>query len=520
MGFFKYYILFLSAIMLSVFSKAQDFENAKFTIKNMGNYTNTKYSDFGPVISADGSKLYFTSRRPTTEKGKAKEKEEFENVYMIEKKGRSWKPAVILPEPINKPFSNNSIVALSNDGQKMLLFREHLNGKGDLYESFLNGDTWSEPLNLGPPINLTESHETSASIAPDGKTIYFISNRSGGIGGKDIYKCTKQKDGSWSKAENLGEIINTPDDEEAVYIHPDGRTLYFSSKGHESIGGYDIFYSVFDDGAWSKPENIGEPINTKEDDYFLVVGANGLTAYYSTASGRGGRGMTDIYEITFKIPPKKKYITLLKGVITDEISKKPIEAKIEIIDNVKNEVIAEFHSNSKTGEYLVSLPSGINYGINVIGDGYLFHSENFDIPKEKEYQEIIKNVALKKVEIGKKIVLRNIFFDTNKATLKDESVHELEKLLEILTENPKIKMEISGHTDDVGSEEYNQKLSEERAHSVVNYLVGKGIASDRLIFKGYGETQPLLPNINEDGTPNEENRQQNRRTEFEILSNE
>lgn len=515
-------INFLILFILTLKGFSQDFENDKFKIKNLGTYANTAFSDYGPVITADESVLFFTSNRPLTEKGKSKGRPEFENIYKIEKKGRSFRNASMMGEPLNIKNRNSSIIGLSNDGHKMLLYRDlFINGeiKGDIYESELKGDNWTDPVNLGEPICLENYNETSASFAPDGKTIFFVSDREEGMGGRDIYKCTKGTDGNWGKVENLGDSINTDLDEEAVFMHPDGRTLYFSSKGHNSKGGYDIFFSEFIEDHWTTPTNIGEPINTEEDDYFLVVGASGLTAYYSTAKGRGGRGMADIYQITFKAP-KKSFVTVLKGVVTEEASGNPVEAKVKITDNTKNEVIAEFESNSKTGEYLVSLPSGKNYGINVEAEGYLFHSENFDLPKEKEYQEVMKNIPLKKVEIGKKIVLRNIFFDVAKATLRDESIAELEKLRQVLEENPKMKIEISGHTDDQGADDYNQKLSEERAHEVVKYIIGKGIAEDRLTYKGYGESQPIAPNMNEDGTPNEENRQQNRRTEFQIISNE
>ena len=246
---------------------AQDFENDKFRIKNIGTYANTKYSDYGPVITADESVLYFTSKRPLSEKGKKREKEEYENIYRIEKKGRSFKTSTIMPFPINKGNKNNSILGLSNDGQIMLLYGDTLVNNefnGDIYESSLDGENWTEPAILGNPISLPESHESSASIAPDGKTIYFVSDRDGGIGKRDIYRCSKDVNGDWGKVENLGEVINTLEDEEAVYIHPDGRTLYFSSKGHESTGGYDIFYSVYEEGNWTTPVNIGAPIKDRK----------------------------------------------------------------------------------------------------------------------------------------------------------------------------------------------------------------------------------------------------------------
>ncbi|MCC7050197.1 MAG: OmpA family protein, partial [Bacteroidia bacterium] len=197
---------------------------------------------------------------------------------------------------------------------------------------------------------------------------------------------------------------------------------------------------------------------------------------------------------------------------TDAFTNKPLEATIDLIDNVKNEMLASFKSNSATGKYLVSLPSGKNYGIAVKAEGYLFHSENFDLPATADYQEVVKDVALKNISVGNKIVLKNIFFDTNKSTLRPESTSELERLIKLLNDVPNMRIEISGHTDNKGSADYNQKLSESRAHAVVEYLVGKGIISSRLEYKGYGLTQPISTNDTEEG------RQENRRTEFKILS--
>jgi outer membrane protein OmpA-like peptidoglycan-associated protein len=322
---------------------------------------------------------------------------------------------------------------------------------------------------------------------------------------------------------------------------PDGKTLYFSSKGHNTMGGYDIFKTVLENGIWSTPENIGYPINDADDDVFFVLSASGRRGYYAAAH-KGGVGEKDIYMITFlgaekepllstednllasvtapvketsvkqAVEIKGPQITLLKGIITDAFTNKPLEATIELIDNVKNEVLATFKSNSATGKYLVSLPSGKNYGISVKADNYLFHSENFDLPANADYQEVTKDIALKNVSVGTKIVLKNIFFDFNKSTLRPESTAELERLIKLLNDVPNMRIEISGHTDNKGSAEYNQKLSESRSKSVVDYLVSKGVNSGRLEFKGYGLTQPIASNDTEEG------RQENRRTEFKILS--
>ncbi|MBL4654957.1 MAG: OmpA family protein, partial [Bacteroidia bacterium] len=387
----------------------------------------------------------------------------------------------------------------------------------------------------------TKHREPSACFSYDGKTIYFVSNKPGGYGGRDIYKSTLDKKGKWGKSQNLGAVINSPYDEEGIFMQSDGKTFYFSSKGHTTMGGYDIFKSLLVDGKWTEPENLGYPVNTPDDDVYFVISASGKHGYYASAK-KGGVGEKDIYMITFLGPEKPlvlntednllasitttisealiepvvevktSSITILKGVVQDAVTQKVLEAEIEIVDNDIGEVIASFASNSKTGKYLITLPSGKNYGIAVKAEGYLFHSENFDIKLSTEYQEIIKNVDLKRIAVGSNIVLRNIFFDFDKATLRPESKAELLRLIKLLNDVSSMRIEISGHTDSRGSDEYNEKLSHSRAKSVVDYLIKEGIKSSRLEYKGYGESQPLATNDTEEG------RQFNRRTEFKILS--
>ena len=322
-------------------------------------------------------------------------------------------------------------------------------------------------------------------------------------------------------------------------MHPDGKTLYFSSEGHKNMGGFDVFKSTFNNGKWSEPVNLGYPINTPDDDVFFTIAASGTHAYMMGDARADGYGERDIYVVTFilekpvltntednliawRTEPVSETsmeaavntvsLTLLKGRVLDEATKEPVEASIILTDNVINEEIATFTSNSATGKYLVSLPSGKNYGIAVKAPGYLFHSENFDIPKTSAYQEVEKDIYLKKVEIGKEIVLKNIFFDFNKATLRPESKNELENLTQLMRENPTIKIEISGHTDNVGSAAYNKTLSQARAKAVVDYLINAGIPADRMTSAGYGFDKPIASNETDAG------RQLNRRTEFKITS--
>lgn len=511
-------------------------------IDNLGPDVNSPERDYSPLVTADESVLIFTSRRSsTTGGGKAPEDNMYwEDIYITSKEGDKWTTSRNMGKPVNRENQHDAPVALSADGQKLFIYIDE-NG-GDIYECDQRGITWSKPSRLNDNIN-TKYHESSASISSDNKTLYFVSDKEGGLGQHDIYKSVwDEKKQKWGEAINLGPTINTQYDEKGVFIHPDGKTLYFSSKGHNTMGELDIFKSVWDEKKkkWSIPENLGYPINTPDSDFDFVLSASGKHAYYS-AFKQDGYGEQDIYMITFITPknpvlqtednllasltePIKEtviakevviptaVVSILKGTIFDAVTKQPLEADIEMVDNQLNQVIATFKSNSATGKFLVSLPAGKNYGIAVKKENYLFHSENFDIPAASGYQEYVKDIGLKNVAVGQKIVLRNIFFDFDKATLRPESTSELERLTKLLQDVPSMKIEIGGHTDSKGSDEYNMKLSGSRAQSVVDYLVSKGIDKSRLTSKGYGETKPMADNNTEEG------RQLNRRTEFEIIS--
>ncbi len=511
-------------------------------IDNVGAGINSPYPDYSPVISADESIMLFTSRRPETTGGGMDPliNEPFEDIYLAERANGVWGQAKNMGTNVNTD-GHDSNCGLSADGQKFLIYKDV--NRGDVFISELEGVEWSKPSRLNKNIN-TDFHESSSCFSPDGNVIYFVSDKpEGGLGGRDIYKSTKDNKGKWGEAVNLGSVINTALDEEGVYLHPDGKTLYFSSKGHTSMGGYDVFKSIFDENlqVWTTPQNIGYPINTTDDDVFFTVSASGKHAYYSSIRP-GGFGEKDVYLITFlgeekrispvtevpmiskvsdsikeEVAPKKlevqeAQLTLLKGLILDENTKQPIAATIEIIDNEKNEVIASFKSNSVTGKYLVSMPAGKNYGISVHKEDYLFHSENFDLPKSSEYQEVEKVITLKNIAVGNSIVLKNIFFDFNKSTLRNESENEIQQLVKLLTDVPTMKIEISGHTDNRGSDEYNKNLSNLRAKAVFDRLIASGIDISRLTYVGIGEEKPIATNDTEEG------RQLNRRTEFKVLA--
>ncbi|MBX7180771.1 MAG: OmpA family protein [Bacteroidia bacterium] len=484
-------------------------------IQSLGAKLNSDKPDYAPIISADESELYFTSRRNSSGGLDPFDELPFEDIYRSYNINNQWTEASNVGAPLNTK-KHDAALGLSADGQTIFLF---LNG--DIYQSRLDGDQWTKPVKLNENIN-SSATEHSISLSADERTLFFTRDGNGGLGGRDIYWSKKDEKGNWGPAQNLGPEINTAYDEDGLFFHPDGKTLYFSSNGHNSMGGYDIFKAVFKDGKWSQPVNMGSPINTPDDDIFFVLSASGETGYFSSARP-GGMGDYDIYSVSIPKNNKKDQpfspLTLVTGSITDEKSKAPTEAGIQIIDNEKNEVVAELVSNSKTGKYVVSLPSGKNYGIAVIKDDYLFHTENFLIEPAKDFRKVEKAIELKKAKPGTRIALNNLFFDSDKYELRQESLNELNRLAQFLKAFPEVQIQINGYTDDKGEEAYNKTLSQKRAESVLQALVKRGIAADRLKAVGFGESMPVASNKNKDGSENPEGMALNRRIEFEILKN-
>ncbi|MBS4014322.1 MAG: OmpA family protein [Bacteroidetes bacterium] len=508
-------------------------------IDNMGNTINSVYDDYSPILSYQGNMLYFTTRRPIDNKAKRDKNDHkfFENIFVSQKLGNRWMPATELEGSINTKNSHDATAGISFDGQTLFVYKGDKGGH--IYESFLKNNKWSKPKKLPKTIN-TDFHQTSVALTRDGKTMYFVSNRTGSIGGKDIWMTTLDEKGRWAFPVNMGATINTEHDEESIFLAPDGKTMYFSSRGHNSMGGFDIFKTTFEHGRWTDPVNLGFPINSPNDDLFFTMDATGEIGFFSSVRPDGFGG-ADIYMVTFLGPEKpvihkteNHYIasiirpvkerligdaveivttpmTVIKGKITDEKTDDPLFATLELYDNETEALLASFTSNKQTGAYLISLPGGKNYMIAVKSDDYLFHSENINVAQSDVSREIINNIKLKKVEVGQSIVLNNIFFDTGAATLRPESYAELGVLYALLLNNPSLKIEISGHTDNVGSAAANLRLSEERARAVVAYLIERGVNRDRLTYKGYGFSKPIASNETAQG------RQMNRRTEFQIL---
>lgn len=501
---------------------------------------NSTANDFAPSISTDGSEIIFSSDKRN--KHNPNEADLYDaDIYTSTLFNGKWAD----PKPIRgnvNTLQNDIANNLSYDGTRMLLHRE-VDGQMDIFESELKGLEWTAPKSLPMAISSNRSNDLYGSYAPDGYSIYFARDNENRSNGTEImYSGMQSKIQKDYMAATMIPAVNSKFNEGPIYLHIDNETMYIASNGQETIGGYDIFVSKKVQGQWSKPVNMGYPINTPYDDFFFASTANGKFAYISS-NRAGGQGGFDIYKVTFWGPEKtpmvdmedyllasivmpikdskveaqvdvnKKSFTVFKGITINSLSKEPVEASIEITDNGTGKIIETFITNSATGKFIITLASGKNYGIAVKAEGYLFHSENFDIPNGSADNLVNKIIELKNISIGSKITLRNIFFDIGKANLRAESNAELDRLLKLMNDVPSLKIEISGHTDNTGSATLNQKLSQERADAVVRYLVGKGISASRMTAKGYGDSLPVASNASEDG------RQQNRRTEFEIKGN-
>lgn len=484
-----------------------------FSPVNMGEKINTMDHEYFPSITADGKTLFFT-RNLKDNQAVAGYQEDF---YLSKQTGaKEWGLAGSMGPPINTT-DNEGAPSISADGQIIIYAGcNRPDGKGscDIYYSRKIGNKWSTPVNIGPPIN-TKNWETQPSFSSDGKTLYFIRGTvtREGIKNQDIYYSQLSKEGYWEEPVPIGGKINTPDREESVFIHPDNQTLYFSSNGHIGMGGLDIYMSKRQpNGEWGKPVNLGYPINTNNDENSLLVSPSGDIAYFAS-NRQGGKGGLDLYQFDLYQDVRPEKITYVNGKVFDALSNKPIGATFELIDLETARVVIESESNIGNGEFLISLTANKNYALNVSKNGYLFYSENFSLKEAADLSTPFQlDIPLQPIGIGTVTELKNIFFETGKYDLKEESKAELQKLVDFLTLNKTVKIEIGGHTDNVGDKKQNLTLSQNRAKAVYDYLVNKGIATERLSYMGYGDAQPKFPN----DTP--ENRAKNRRTEFKVTA--
>lgn len=471
---------------------------------NMGANINSKYREYFPALTADGNTIIYSRVMDGNE----------DFLISTRTKTSDWKVAISLSENINTKQYNEGAQSISPDG-KYLFFtgcnRPDGLGSCDIYVSHKNGKKWDPPFNLGSTVN-SKYWDSQPAISPDGNILYFSSNRPGGIGGYDLWKSMLKKDGTWSAPVNLGPEINTTYDEHTPFVHPDGQTFYFSSDGWPGLGNKDIFYSrINEQGNWINPQNIGYPINSYHEETGLVVTPDGHNGIFSTDL-KDGLGDLDLY--TFKMPTlaKPRQISYVMGTVYDKDSKQPLASEVLLVDLKTKKTQFNDYTSAETGDFLAVMPIGSAYALNVSAKGYLFYSDFFELKDHNATKPVELIVYLEKIKLGSNLTLKNIFFDTNKAALLASSITELDILLALLNDNPKMKIEIQGHTDYLGNDVQNMALSEARAKSVYNYLIENGIEAERLRFKGYGKNKPVATN----STP--EGRQKNRRTSFVITA--
>ncbi|MBS1680485.1 MAG: PD40 domain-containing protein [Bacteroidetes bacterium] len=538
-----------------------------FAITNIGGRINSEFEDYGPVLNADETEIIFTTRRRdgNTYENVGDDNKPYEDVFISDKSGSQWSGAKNIGPPVNTNY-NESNLALSPDGQKLFIYRDE-NG-GDIFESTKNGNgTWSEPTPLPGIIN-SSFRESSVTVTADGNTLYFASDRPGGFGGSDIYVCTKDSKGEWSRVKNLGTVINTNLDEDGPFISFDTKTLYFSSEGHKGMGGFDIFKTTLinaDKNEWSEPENMGYPINSPDNDAFFTSSKDGKRWYYSTVR-EDGMGYDDIYIITavdevkkpevavkepvkeepvkeevkqpvkeepvkvavqepvkeepkkepVKVEPKKPILPI-KYVVTviDASTKQPLDAKVRMQGAKDKVVVGSVERSEGVTEFAIKSTLSKEYRISVERDGYIFQNIKAKIAgATTDEKSIAKTIEMRKIVVGEVSILRNIYFDFSKATFRTESYNELNKLEAMMKQNQNLKVEISGHTDFVGSAKFNKSLSKRRADAVRSFLTSKGVDPRRVKAVGYGEEKPIASNDDE-----REGRELNRRVEFKVLGN-
>ncbi|MFC5272048.1 OmpA family protein [Adhaeribacter terreus] len=495
-------------------------------VHQITNALNSAASDHGPILFNNDKSLIFTSSRQAQAK-----KNPDENIYFSEFDGQNWSAPQAFPKPVNTS-DHDAAAGISADGNTLYIYRFE-NG-GDIYQMKRNGSTWGEPEEMPEPIN-SEFYEPSIFITADNQYAFFASDRYDGFGGLDLYITLRQPDGSWSEPMNLGSNINTEYDEDAPFVSADGMTLYFSSRGHNSMGGYDLFSSNSEGITWSKARNLGFPINSPFDDIYLVTTSDGNQGFFSS-DRVGSVGEKDIYAVTFRsaiatdsllavaepepFPMKDTLVAAakpavqtitLRGKVTEAGLGSPLAAQLVLTEQNQLDSPVYANADSLSGGYQFVVTKGKKYSLVARKEGYFYATENLILPESFARDTLAKNFALKKIKTGAKLVLNNLFFEYNSDKLTASSRDELSRLYDLMEENAGLSVEISGHTDSRGSAAYNQALSLKRAQAVVNYLKEKGIATERLKAVGFGAQKPIASNKTENG------RKQNRRTEFKVL---
>jgi OOP family OmpA-OmpF porin len=471
----------------------------------LGEMVNKFGLQYSPVLTTDQNALLFTARQGS---GPLDD----ENLYLATRKDGQWQTPVSISPAINSAL-NEGAASLSGDG-RVLVFttcnREDSYGSCDLYISYREGNEWSTPKNMGRNVNTT-AWDSQPSLSADGRTIYFASDRKGGLGGEDLWRTSQQEDGTWSIPVNLGPKINTPGRENSPFLHASGNTLYFATDGRQGMGGLDLVKSDREKEGWAVPVNMGYPLNSHRDESSIFISPDNTTGYYSGQSARGSK--VEVALLQFEVPQVWKGKTtssFAQGRVFDAQTKKPLKATVQVYDLDSASVITQqVTSDGSTGDYTIVVNQKQQYALYVTAPGHVLESRH--ISASSTSAPLALDFYLQPLSKGAKATLSNLFFDSGKAVLRPESRTELDKLFQFLRANPKIRVEIAGHTDNVGQASANQKLSEARAQAVVAYLVGKGAPKTIFQAKGYGQTQPAAPNTTED------NRQLNRRIELQIL---
>lgn len=472
---------------------------------------NQHYLQYYPYLTGDQKTIVYTAREQPAQNQVDSE----ENLYVAYFDGTSWSKPTLLSSAINSP-ENEGTASISADGRTVVFTvcdqsgaRQNY-GQCDLFISTKVGEEWSKPINLGRNVN-SRFWESQPSLSADGKLLYFISAREGGKGGKDIWYSEIGEDGKWKPAQNFTEA-NTDAEETSPFIHPNGKTLFFSSTGREGFGALDIYKMEYINKQWTAPQNLGYPINDHKDQFGLFVTTDGLRGLYSVDKIENGKPTSFLYEFDLPAPARPTFQSnYVKGIVYDIKTKAKLDAKIDLFDLTSKEKQASVTSDKVNGNYMLVLNAGAEYGLEVHKKGYAFKSLSFNYTEGKDVKPLEIDIALEPIAQGTVFTLNNVFFDYNKFTLQDKSKTELDELVRFMKENPEVKGEISGHTDNVGLAETNMTLSLNRAHAVRDYLVNAGVDASRLVYKGFGSTKPAVAN------DTEENRAKNRRIEFKVL---
>lgn len=485
----------------------------------------SKFDEYLVIISPDNEKAFYTRRIEVKDMSSwASEMELKEKFFVSNRKPQSGKPLSEIPfdsgQPMPDPFNmklNEGGATVTIDNKELIYTICHMPERTDpnqyincdLYYTRFEFGGWSDIIPIDA-VNTSDHWESQPSISSDGKTLYFISDRPGGIGGYDIYTSTRDESGSWSAPQNMGKIVNSKGNEKSPFIHTDSQTLYFSSEGRPGMGGYDIYYARMDDnGTWQKPVNIGYPINSKYDDVGFFVSTDGKYGYFGSNNMSEGLGGWDFYSFELYEEARPEKVLFVKGTVKNEQDDKPVEAKIEI-KNLTTKEIREIPVDHETGEYVAAIKFESDFMLTVKKPDFVYESTYISKEDSSFAEPTSVDVDLEPVQLGKAYRMKDIYYESNSADLTAESKKVLDEFIEFLNENPNIKVKIQGHTDNIGGDAFNLTLSENRAHSVYEYLVSKGVFASRLSYKGFGETQPVDTNDTEVG------RAMNRRTEFLI----